>query len=426
MNRKPNSKDQSASQPASQPAPPKKIISTPEKQVRLLKSMAEIGTLLNSTLDEQEVRKRAVEAATRLTDTDVGSLLLIDPKTKELYFEVALGEKGARIREVRLKPGEGIAGMVAETGEAQIVHNVQIHPKFFKFADERSGFVTRNMICVPVEYRGKRTGVIQVINKRKGKFSQEDLNSLKMLSDHVAIAIENALLYKELSDTFLSTAAALGDAIEAKDAYTAGHTRRVMEYSLVVGRRLAVDKNTLENLKLAAVLHDIGKIGIEDRILQKCGRLDPDESMVMQGHTVIGARIVDHIPPLKEIIPGIRNHHEKYNGTGYPDQLKGKGIPTIARIISVCDTFDAMTTDRPYRKGLTPGIALKELRKCAKTQFDPKVVEAFIAAFIDGDIEPIFYRYKIPVPVAVSPATVSASAVAPREVSKKARKKAMP
>ncbi|MBI3804449.1 MAG: GAF domain-containing protein [Nitrospirae bacterium] len=357
--------------------------------------MEEMSRLLNSTLDERVVRRRAMESATHLMRSEVGSLLLIDPKTKDLFFEIALGEKGEKVREIRLKPGEGIAGWVAQTGEAQIINDTRSNPYFFKSADEKSGFVTRNMICVPVRIREKIAGVLQAINKKRGKFTPIDLEGLKLLADQVAIAIENAGLYKELKETFLSTAAALGDAIEAKDAYTGGHTKRVLEYSLVVGRRLGLTPEESESLKLAAALHDIGKIGIEDRILGKPNRLEPEEAKIMEGHTVIGARIVENIRPLREIIPGIRHHHETYDGQGYPDALKGEAIPIMARIISVCDTFDAMTSNRPYRKGLPAELAVQELRKQAGTQFDPRVVETFIVAFEKGEIEPILHPNRL-------------------------------
>ena len=196
-----------------------------------------------------------------------------------------------------------------ETGEAQIVNDARTHPHFFKSADEKSGFVTRNMICVPVKIREKMVGVLQAINKKRGKFTDVDLEGFKSLAGQVAIAIENAGLYKELKETFLSTAAALGDAIEAKDAYTGGHTKRVLEYSMVVGKRLGLSQEELDQLKLAAALHDIGKIGIEDRILGKPSRLEPEEAQMMENHTVIGAKIVENIRPLRAIVPGIRHHH---------------------------------------------------------------------------------------------------------------------
>ena len=361
-----------------------------DDKVKKLKILKEVSQVLNSTLDEKEVRRLAMEAATRLMNAEVGSLLLIDQKTRELFFEVALGERGEQVKEIRLAMGEGIAGWVAEIGQPLIVNDVQKDPRFSRKADDKSAFKTRNMICVPVKIRDKVSGVLQAINKLNGQpFTQWDLEEFGSLAAQVAIAIENANLYKELKEAFLGTAEALGDAIEAKDAYTAGHTRRVLSYSLLMGRHLDITPAELENLKLAAALHDIGKIGVEDQILQKQGKLNEAEKKKMDNHTVIGPKIVENIKQMRPVIPGICYHHEEYDGTGYPQQLKGEQIPLIARIIAVADCFDAMTTDRPYRKALSIQTALDELQKMAGTQFDGKVVEAFIRAYQSGDL--IYY-----------------------------------
>ncbi|MBI3609103.1 MAG: GAF domain-containing protein [Nitrospirae bacterium] len=356
-------------------------------KVRKLMTLKEISRLLNSTLDEKEVKKRAMEAATRLMEAEVGSLLLIDEATQELYFEVALGERGERIKEIRLKMGEGIAGWVAKTGEPLIVADAQSDTRFNRKADQKSSFVTRNMICVPVKIKEKTIGVLQAINKLGGRsFTKWDMEEFQHLADQVAIAIDNANLYRELQEAFLGTAGALGDAIEAKDAYTAGHTRRVFTYSMLMGRQMGLSTREMDDLKLAALLHDIGKIGVEDDILRKPGKLSDAERQRMEAHTMIGPKIVDHVKQLRKVIPGIMHHHEEYDGSGYPNALKGEQIPLMARIIAVADCFDAMTTDRPYRKSLPIQTALEELQKMAGSQFDGRVVEAFVRAYEVGEL----------------------------------------
>lgn len=356
-------------------------------KIKKLMTMEEVGRILNSTLDEMEIRRRAMEAATRLMDAETGSLLLIDPEKDELFFEVALGKKGSVVSEMRLKIGEGIAGWVAKTGKPLISNDVGKDRRHLKQADEKSRFRTKSMICTPVRIKDKVIGVLQAINKKKGElFSKWDLNEFNTLANQVAIAIENANLYKELKETFISTAEALADTIEARDAYTGGHTKRVLEYTTIIGEELSLKEVDLENLKLAAVLHDIGKIGVEDSILRKDGKLTEEEDKAMRMHTIIGPKIVENIKQLKLITPGIRHHHETYDGKGYPDLLKGKKIPVMARIISVADTFDAMTTDRPYRKGLPVEVALRELKDHSGVQFDARVVEAFIRAFKAGKV----------------------------------------
>jgi HD-GYP domain-containing protein (c-di-GMP phosphodiesterase class II) len=357
-------------------------------KIKKLQVMEEVGMILNSTLNEKEIRRRAMEAATRLMDAETGSLLLIEHEKGELFCEAAPGKKTGVVSERRLKIGEGIAGWVAKTGRPVICNDVDYDPRYLKMADERSGFRTRNMICTPVRIKGKVIGVLQALNKKKGGlFTKWDLDEFNTLANQVAIAIDNANLYKEMKETFLSTAEALADTMEARDAYTGGHTKRVLEYSSLIGEELSLKEGEMENLKLAAVLHDIGKIGVEDRILRKDAKLTEEEDKAMRMHTIIGPRIVENIKPLRSIAPSIRHHHETYDGRGYPDLLKGKDIPIMARIISVADTFDAMTTDRPYRKGLPKEVALRELKDHAGIQFDAKVVDAFIRAFRGGKVQ---------------------------------------
>jgi HD-GYP domain-containing protein (c-di-GMP phosphodiesterase class II) len=349
-------------------------------------TLIEMASLVNSTLDTHEIRKRAIEASTALLKTEAGSLLLIDHETGELYFEIALGEKGHKLKEIRLAKGQGIAGWVAETGQPLIVQDVQRDPRFYSDADKRSEFITRDLVCVPVRTKDKILGVLQAINKSDGTFDDEDMQILSALADQVAVAIENATLYEQLKETFYGTAEALADTIEKRDPYTGGHTRRVMDYSLAIGRRLALAKSVLEDLRLAAILHDIGKIGVRDDVLLKTDRLDDEELRKMNMHSAYGSEILGHVRQLREVIPSVRGHHEKIDGTGYPDGLTGEDIPLPARIIAVADTFDAMTTDRPYRKGLSVETAIGELKKLSDIQFDSEVVNAFIKALTEGEI----------------------------------------
>lgn len=356
-----------------------------ERKLRQLHALIEMTSLINSTLDPGEVRRRAIEAAAELVNAEAGSLLLIDSEKGELFFEVATGEKGEKVKEIRLKMGEGIAGWVAEKGEPVIIYDVQHDPRFFKGVDEKSEFKTKNLIGVPVKTKDRIIGVLEAINKRDGRFDEDDREILQAFANQVAIAIENANLYKELKETFYGTIEALAETIEKRDPYTGGHTRRVMEYSLVIGKELGLPDGELEALKLAAILHDIGKIGIRDSILLKEGKLTQEEAIVMNMHPRYGAEILEHIKQLREVIPGMRGHHERYDGSGYPDGLKGESIPLFARIISVADAYDAMTTDRPYRKALTPDQAFEELRRSSGRHFDPSVVEAFIRIMSSED-----------------------------------------
>jgi len=318
---------------------------------------------------------------------EVGSLLLVHEENRRLYFEVALGEREEDLKTISLNFGEGIAGWVAQHGKPLIVNSPGKDPRFFKGVDERTEFKTRNIICVPVRVKEKTIGVLEAVNKKgKGRFNKEDLFLLISLADQVAIALDNSRLYQELEEMFFQTAKSLADAIEKRDPHTGGHTQRVTLYSQATAKYLPLTPLEKKWVKITSVLHDIGKIGIEDYILKKPKPLSPREFEIIKRHSIMGAEIIQHIRQLREIIPGVKYHHEQVDGKGYPDGLRGKDIPILAKIIAVADTYDAMTTDRPYRKAMDKKIAIEELKRCSGTQLDGEVVEAFIHAYQNGEI----------------------------------------
>jgi HD-GYP domain-containing protein (c-di-GMP phosphodiesterase class II) len=193
-------------------------------------------------------------------------------------------------------------------------------------------------------------------------------------------AHENSLL-------FLNSVRMLAAAIDAKDPYTRGHSERVARYSIGIGKNLSMTEKEMRNLRISALLHDVGKIGIDDRILRKPGALSDDEFEVMKGHPAKGAAIMSGVAQLIDIIPGMKYHHEKWSGGGYPDGLEGEQIPMQARIVAIADTFDAMTTNRPYQKAMEIGYVVEKIKSFAGTRFDPRVVDAFVNAVKRGDIQ---------------------------------------
>ena len=193
---------------------------------------------------------------------------------------------------------------------------------------------------------------------------------------------------RQNQELFLETIRTLAAAIDAKDPYTRGHSERVSSYSMAVARHLGLNQDEVFRVRIAAILHDVGKLGVRDGILNKPGGLTEEEFAVMRRHAEIGAQIMSPIRMLKDIIPGIRNHHETWEGTGYPDRLKAEEIPLVARIIGVADTFDAMTTNRPYQQAMTLDYVVNKMRSMSGTRFDPKVVDAFVAAVTAGDVTP--------------------------------------
>lgn len=213
------------------------------------------------------------------------------------------------------------------------------------------------------------------------KVEDIDDNALKFaiaLANQSASILHGVQLYRELADLLFSTLEALSSAIDAKDTYTHGHSRRVANYAVKTARELGYSSKFLTMLKIAGMLHDFGKIGISEQILTKQGKLNDNEREAIQEHPVIGVRILGKFKSFADIVPGIRHHHERFDGRGYPDGLAGETIPLVGRIISIADAYDAMTTTRPYRRQMLPHEAQDELRNCSGMQFDPVLVQAFI------------------------------------------------
>lgn len=359
------------------------IIERAESHQAQLELLMEFSSILNSSLDTARVRELAMKATCRLLTCEGATLYLLDEAKNELYFETIVGSVSSeQLREIRLPVSESsLAGSVAARREPLLVNDMAAERRHFKQADAKNRFQTRNMVCVPVECRGKLLGVLQAINHLSGAFTLADQRLLATLSHQVAIAVENARLFGELKTQFHETVTAMATAIEAKDRYTGGHTKRVALFSVLIAKHMGLDSAAIEEVRLAAVLHDIGKIGVEDRVLKKDAPLDQEEWEHMKQHPEMGYRILAHVQSLKAITDGMRFHHERPDGRGYPLGLKGEEIPLVARIISVADTFDAMTSTRPYRKGMSYEVAFDEITKHSGTQFCEKVVEGFVKAF---------------------------------------------
>ena len=213
-------------------------------------------------------------------------------------------------------------------------------------------------------------------------------NFNNMASNIEALVRKLKKALRQNQELFLETIRTLAAAIDAKDPYTHGHSERVSSYSMAISRHLELNQEEVFRVHIAAILHDVGKLGVRESILNKPGGLSDEEFEVMRQHPSIGAQIMSPIRMLKDIIPGIRNHHETWDGTGYPDSLKGEQIPMVARIIGVADTFDAMTTNRPYQQAMTLDYVIAKMRSMSGSRFDPVVVEAFMAAVEEGDISP--------------------------------------
>jgi HD-GYP domain-containing protein (c-di-GMP phosphodiesterase class II) len=232
-----------------------------------------------------------------------------------------------------------------------------------------------------------RNAYIAVEADAEDDYGDREFELLDGIANQAKLAISNALAFGELERTFLSTVEALANALEAKDEYTHSHARWITDMSIRVGEELGLDVPALKRLELAALFHDIGKIGIPASILLKPGPLDDAERRLIETHPELGERILAPIEQLAEVRPIVRACHERWDGRGYPDRLRGEAIPIEARIILTCDAFHAMTSDRPYRSQLSAAEAFAELRRSSGTQFDPRVVDAALRVLVEERFE---------------------------------------
>jgi len=232
---------------------------------------------------------------------------------------------------------------------------------------------------VPMKIRLEIIGMLNVYSYTRGrKFAEGQRKMLSILADRASSAIDNAQLFQNLQRSFQQTIQGFARAMEAKDPYTHGHSDRVMQYARLITRGLGLEKPMVDKIDTAALMHDIGKIGIPLDALNKPQKLTREEYELFKEHPDKGRRILEPLEFLRDIVPAVFHHHEQYDGTGYPLGLRGEEIPMEARVLAVADTYDAMTSDRAYRKALSHEIAVAELKRCAGTQFDPRIVAVFI------------------------------------------------
>lgn len=360
----------------------KSRISNLRHKIKRLETLINTSMVFSGILDIDELLDTVMKQAEEVMEAEASSVFRIDEKNQDLYFITARGEKGKEAKEIRVPVGKGIVGWVAKHGKPLLVPDVRKDKRWFGGVDEKTKWVTRSILAVPLIVKGKVIGVAEVLNKRGNRhFDKGDLELFAALGNQIAIAVENASLYSDLDKLFLSSIRAIVEAVDAKDPYTRGHSGRVVDYALLIGQAMTRDKERLKEIEISSILHDVGKIGIPDRILGKPGRLTRRERNYMERHPEFSAAIIEPIEMLKKLTANILHHHERYDGKGYPEGLKGKKIPLVARVICVADAFDAITTDRPYRRRKSIRTGLRELQRNSGTQFDPRLVKIFVTQF---------------------------------------------
>ena len=242
----------------------------------------------------------------------------------------------------------------------------------------------RQLLAVPLQRQEQILGCLFALDKNEGEFDSVDTKLLNSIANESAIYLENAMLFEDVHGLMMGLLHSLTSAVDAKDAYTCGHSERVALVSRHLAQQMGLADHDVEQIYMAGLLHDVGKIGVPEAVLQKTGKLTPEEFDQMKRHPQIGARILQDIKQMREIIPGVLHHHERYDGKGYPSGLAGEKIPLMGRVICLADCFDAMTSNRTYRKALPLEVALTEIRRCSGTQFDPRLAEYFLVTGPDG------------------------------------------
>ena len=347
-------------------------------RMRALMPLFEVSKEIIGEVDPKRLLKLIVDIAVKETRADKVCLALIDDATGKLNVKEFYGLSPDFVREFENIYSENIAGLIFNDKKPFLITPGVRLPHEFEKVREIEGISSG--VYVPLTIRGNIIGLLCI--SRTGTehpFTPSEVELVSVLSGQAAAAIENARLYEKLEQSYLSMMVALSCVVEARDLYTDKHMKDIAEYSVEIANKLGLSDNDIENIRKAALLHDIGKISVPDHILMKPGKLSEEEMEVIKKHPANGAKIIEPVEPLKYATKIIKHHQECYNGTGYPEGLRGKDIPLGARIIAVADAFGAMTTNRPYRRALSIGDAVKELKKCAGTQFDPHLVEIFIS-----------------------------------------------
>lgn len=345
------------------------------RRVLELSVLYDTSRVLSSSLDLRQSINTVLESTLKVFNADIGCMTIVDEETGELTSGICRANSSVS-PEGRLYLERVVAERVIAEGKTI---------RFDRFTSGKAPLSTKTMgniksvLAVPINPEKRVTGAISAGNIRQIPFSAEDERLLVTLAGQTAVALENAKLFESLENAYLQTVKALAAAVDAKDSYTRGHSEQVAKYSLMIADELSLPENEKVAIETAAYLHDIGKIGIGDEILMKDGILDENEISIIRSHPLLGANILRTVTFPWKVVPSVLHHHEHYAGGGYPAGLKKREIPLGARILALSDAFDAITSDRPYRKARTMEEAVEEIKRCAGTQFDPSLVKIFLS-----------------------------------------------
>lgn len=344
-------------------------------QFEALETIGEIDRAILSELQRDAIVETVLHRAPGVLP-GTGVALVLEtadvPGTGESYYRAESGDRSSRAE----VDTTWLAGLAPDADHA--VAGFPDEPRDAESAEAMVGERWETALVVPIQLKTERLGYFMVVHQGAWEYSDADIGRARQIADQVTVALANARLIDDLERLTWGALTALARAIDAKSSWTSGHSERVTALAQRVGRALDLDESTLETLRRAGLLHDIGKIGIPGRVLDKPEALTDEELRVMQSHTWVGARILEPIDALRDVVPVAMYHHEWYNGSGYPEGLAGERIPLLARVLSVADIYDALTSDRPYRDGLAHEVAMEIIEEAAGSQLDPEIVDIFV------------------------------------------------
>ncbi|MFO8057337.1 MAG: response regulator [bacterium] len=345
-------------------------------------SLYNVSEAMTSSLSLDHILSMILETTKNELDADATSLILEEDENAE-YNLPPEKKPGVRLYSEPADAPEYFGEIDYNTlfnwfsENPFLISNTPKLKRFFKSPPERKGL--NSFLSVPLKVRDQILGAVNAYSFKKSyRFTEGQAKLLIILASRAAQAIENARLFENLQLTFRQTIQGLVGTLEAKDKYTSGHSRRVTELAVKIAHQLGLAPREVERIEWAGLLHDIGKIGIRLEALNKPEKITEQEHEMFKDHTVMGKQILESIHFLREIVPLVYHHHEWYDGSGYPEGIAGEDIPLGARILAVADSYDAMTSDRPYRKAMSRDESIKELKKFAGSQFDPRLVDIFI------------------------------------------------
>lgn len=368
--------------------PPITHLSTHAQVKDPLIALVKIGQAVAAEKSIDVLIKTIAEETKTALNADRCTVFLYDKEANELYSKVATGLDD--FKELRIPADKGLAAHVVKTGETINIKDAYTDKRFNKSVDKKTGYRTKTILCMPIKnFNQEIIGVFQVLNKFDEAFTIDDEDLLVAIASSAGISLENAQLFdkqnkmleeqKILFDSFIET---LASSIDARDKITSGHSTRVKMYSSLIAKEFGMEKGDISILEKAAALHDIGKIGIRDSVLQKEGKLTAEEYKHIQEHVEITHNILEKIhmsKDFKQIAEIACSHHEKFDGSGYHRGLKGEDIPFGGRVLAVSDVFDAITSKRHYRDKMPIEKVIEIIMNGSGNHFDPLVVEKFLA-----------------------------------------------